>query len=162
MNNSEERTINLNRIINASQIDLFQAWTTKAGLESFLAPVCEIDLIPNGKFEIFFDPNGKEGEKGSEDCLVMAYQKHNFFSFTWNSPPSIPNIREQKTCVVVRFISLGNQNTKVILVQSGWGEGEDWDKSYNYFTSAWGKIVLPRLEYRFKNGPLDWNNLPNI
>lgn len=162
MSESEERNIKLDIIIEASQKELFEAWTTKSGLESFLAPNCNIDLKPNGRFEILFDPSQEDGKKGSEDCIVMAYQNYNMFSFSWNSPPSIPSIREQKTSVIVRFCKINESKTKVVLIHSGWGEGEDWDKSYNYFIAAWGNIVLPRLKYSFENSPIDWNNLPNI
>ncbi len=46
---------------------------------------------------------------------------------------------------------------KVHFTQLGWGEGEQWDKVFDYFTEAWD-IVLGRLQYRFSAGPIDWDN----
>ena len=37
----------------------------------------------------------------------------------------------------------------------GWGEGGQWDQSFKYFDTAWGR-VLANLEKRFAEGPIDW------
>lgn len=81
-------------------------------------------------------------------------------SFTWNAPPHLPNVRPQRTHVVVRFKELDPGHTQVTLTHDGWGAGEEWDQAFDYFTEAWGEVVLPRLRYRFAIGPLDWNHLP--
>ena len=52
---------------------------------------------------------------------------------------------------------MGKEKTLVKFTQTGWGEGEDWDKGYEYFKSAWIEIVFPRLIERFKTGPVDWS-----
>ena len=36
----------------------------------------------------------------------------------------------------------------------------EWDQSFDYFTRAWGEVVLPRLKYRFEEGPIDWEVPP--
>ena len=48
------------------------------------------------------------------------------------------------------------------LTHDGWGEGDEWDKAFEYFTEAWIDVVLPRLEYRFRVGPVDWDNPPHL
>jgi len=60
------------------------------------------------------------------------------------------------------FKELEREKTRVTLIESGWGEGEEWDKAFAYFSSAWPDIVLARLKYRFEAGPLDWSNLPEF
>jgi len=42
------------------------------------------------------------------------------------------------------------------------GEGGEWDQAFDYFTRDWGEIVLPRLKYRFEDGPIDWENPPAL
>jgi hypothetical protein len=50
--------------------------------------------------------------------------------------------------------------TKLLFSQSGWGEGDEWDKVHHYFEVAWRDVVLPRLKYSLEVGPVDWKNPP--
>ena len=48
------------------------------------------------------------------------------------------------------------RQTRLHFREDGFGEGGEWDKRFDYFVSAWGQVVLPRLAYRFANGPVKW------
>ena len=77
-------------------------------------------------------------------------------SFTWNAPPSIPEVRKEKTWVVLTFQPQEEGNkTQVSLVHLGWQAGEEWQKALKYFDRAW-ETVLGRLLYRFQTGPINW------
>ena len=77
-------------------------------------------------------------------------------SFTWNAPPHLPEARAQRTVVIVRTQPEGDNRTRVTLTHVGWGDGGEWDKAYQYFDGAWGR-VLAQLEKRFADGkPYDW------
>ncbi len=41
------------------------------------------------------------------------------------------------------------------LKQTGWKEGEEWDKAYIYLASG-NKQLLEILQQRFEKGPIDW------
>ena len=94
--------------------------------------------------------------------IVLAVQPMKMLSFTWNSPPELLEVRGQMTHMLVRFFALDADHTRVTLVQDGWGEGGQWDQSYGYFTIAWLQVVLPRLNYCFTAGPIDWEKPPNM
>jgi len=47
-----------------------------------------------------------------------------------------------------------------MFTQSGWGEGDEWGKVYDYFIVAWGEAVLPFLKHSLEVGPIDWKNPP--
>lgn len=130
-------------------------------MKSFFAPDCKVDPRPGGAYEIFFSPTSPAGLRGGEGCQVLAVQLKKMFAFTWTAPPSIPAIRRQYTHVVIRF-SLEDEGTRVSLYHDGWGKGAEWDRTFAYFDTAWNKIVLPRLAYRFMHGPVDWDNLPDL
>ena len=156
-----ERAISGEVFINANLAEAWNAWTTKKGIASFFAPDCKIDIKPGGYYEIYFDPEAPEGERGGEGLKVLAVQPEKMLSFTWNAPPSLPEVRHQHTSVVLRFYSI-EDGTKVTLYHSGWGSGGQWDQAFEYFQRAWLAIVLPRLAYRFKKGAIDWSNPPGI
>ena len=57
-------------------------------------------------------------------------------------------------------LQLADNKTQVILAQTGWGTGKEWDDVYNYFISAWGSTVLPFLKYSLEVAPVNWTDFP--
>jgi len=157
-----DRVVRAETVVNAGVAQAWDAWTTNDGIKSFLAPDCNVELRIDGPYQIFFDPEAEPGLKGADDMIVLAFQPGKMLSFTWNAPTLFPNVRTQRTHVVVRFFSEGDERTRVTLWHDGWGEGEEWDHAFDYFTRAWQQVVMPLLKYRFEHGPLDWNNLPQL
>ncbi|MFC2053911.1 SRPBCC domain-containing protein [Chloroflexota bacterium] len=159
MNN--EKAILAEVKVNADLEDVWDAWTTEKGIKTFFAPACNVDLCPDGLYEVYFNPGSPPGERGGEGLRVMSIQPMMMFSFTWNAPPILPKVRGQRTHVVVRFVPEGG-GTRVTLYHDGWGSGGEWDKAFEYFQKAWKEVVLARLRYRFDHGPIDWNDPPSI
>jgi uncharacterized protein YndB with AHSA1/START domain len=155
-----EKAVRAEVIVNADQEDVWVAWTTEEGVKTFLAPACNIDLRPGGAYEIYFNPGAPAGERGGEGNRVMSAQPMEMFSFSWNAPPTLPEVRDQRTHVVLRFYQ-ENGGTRVTLYHDGWGTGGQWEQAFEYFQRAWGEVVLPRLQYRFEHGAVDWDNPTN-
>ena len=155
-----DRTIRLEILVNAPAEKVWRAWTTRDGIKSFFAPDCNIDLRVLGKYDILFAPSAPAGLRGAEGNLILAIQEGKMLSFTWDAPPNFPDIRKQRTSVVIRLVPLGQNRTKLVFRQSGWGEGEDWNKVHDYFVEAWGEVVLPYLKHSLEVGPIDWKNPP--
>jgi len=141
---------------------VWEVWTTEPGAKTFFAPDCRIDLRVGGAYEMIFNPDAPEGERGGEGLTILALQPEKLLSFTWNAPPELPDVRGQLTHVSLHFEPLKKGKTKLSLCHDGWGEGGQWDQAFDYFTSAWGEVVLPRLLYRFESGPVDWEAPPAL
>jgi uncharacterized protein YndB with AHSA1/START domain len=152
---AQERALNKEVVVAAPIDKVWEAWTTKAGIESFFAPEAVIDARVGGNFQIHINPLAPAGEKGADDMRFMALQAPKMLSFDWNAPPSLPQARKQRTFVIVRLAAVDDKNTKVSLHHTGWGDGGEWDKAYGYFDAAWGS-VLANLKKRFDAGPVDW------
>ncbi len=157
-----ERVVKAEVIVSANLDAAWEAWTTEAGVKTFFAPSCKVELRVGGAYEMYFNPSGAAGERGGEGNTILAIQPKRMLAFTWNAPPNLPNVRQQRTSVVLRFNELAPGKTKITLIESGWGEGEEWDQAYAYFTRAWQNVVFARLQHRFAHGPLDWNQLPDL
>ena len=149
-------------VISAPLQEVWKAWTSQEGVVSFFAPACKIELRVGGSYEMYFDPDAPAGERGGEGLTILAIQEGKMLSFTWNAPPSLPEVRGQFTHVTLYFQEARQNQTALTLVHDGWGEGGQWDQAFDYFTRAWGEVVLPRLEYRFVHGPVDWENPPAL
>jgi len=152
---AQERALVKVAIVAAPLEAAWKAWTTTEGIKTFFAPDARVEARPGGAFEVFFNPYAKPGLKGADGMEVLAVQENRMLSFTWNSPPHLPEVRNQRTAVTLRFSALGENRTEVRLTHSGWGDGGQWDQSFAYFDTAWGK-VLANLEKRFAEGPIDW------
>lgn len=150
-----ERAIDKEVIVPAGVDAVWDAWTTREGLVSFFAPDARVEPRVGGAFAIHFDPGAAPGQKGADDMRFLALQPRRMLSFDWNAPPSLPEARQQRTFVVVRFEPQSATQTRVTLHHVGWGDGGEWDRAYAYFDRAWGS-VLASLKTRFESGPRDW------
>jgi uncharacterized protein YndB with AHSA1/START domain len=157
-----DRVIQTDITVEAGVDEVWQAWTTESGIKTFFAPACNVELRVGGPYEIFFNPEAEPGLRGGEGNQVLAFQLNKMMSFTWNAPPHLPNVRPQRTYVMIRFTELAPNQTQVTLTHDGWGEGVEWDQAFAYFSRAWPEIVLPRLKYRFDVGPVDWESPPQL
>jgi uncharacterized protein YndB with AHSA1/START domain len=158
---TKEKILGMSIEVNASVDSVWSRWATEAGRKKFFAPSSKLELKTLGFMEILFMPSAPEGQRGAENNRVLSFKENEMLSFTWDAPPKYPEIRKQRTIVVIRLEKLGDKKTKVILNHMGWGKGTDWDEVYNYFTSAWSTFVLPNLKYSLEVAPIDWNDFPN-
>lgn len=135
---------------------VWAAWSTETGVRSFFAPGARIEPKVDGAYEIWFMPDAPAGQRGGDDLRVLAFEPNRRLAFTWNAPPSLPHTRGQRTMVVIDLKPTGDRKTRVRLTHLGWGEGREWDATFDYFAKAWNVQVLPFLADRFEHGPVDW------
>lgn len=159
---TRDRAVTAQVEVPAPLADVWEAWTTEAGARTFFAPACRIDLRPGGAYEMLFNLDAEPGLQGGEGNRLLAIQPGKLLSFSWNAPPELPTVRDQRTHVTVRFAAVGLQITHVWLRHDGWGAGGEWDRALGYFERAWGQVVLPRLRYRFEHSPIDWDHRPEL
>jgi uncharacterized protein YndB with AHSA1/START domain len=153
---AQERAVRKEILVPAPIEAVWKSWTTQEGIQSFFAPEAVIEARPGGAFHIHIDPYGQPGRKGADDMRFMALQAPKMLSFDWNAPPSMPEVRQHRSFVVVRLAEVDARTTRVTLHHSGWGDGGEWDKAYAYFDAAWGR-VLANLRQRHEQGPIDWS-----
>jgi uncharacterized protein YndB with AHSA1/START domain len=150
-----ERAIEKSVVVDATIDQVWDSWTTREGIIAFFAPDAKVEPRVGGAFQIYFDPLAEPGLKGADDMRYMALQPKKMISFDWNSPPSLPEVRGERTFVIVRFDPVSDKQSRVSVHHTGWGEGGQWDKSYAYFERAWAN-VLANLQKRWISGPVDW------
>jgi uncharacterized protein YndB with AHSA1/START domain len=136
---------------------VWKSWTTKEGLITFFAPQASVELAVGGDYEMYFDPKQPEGKRGSEGCKILSFVPGEMLSFSWSAPPSMPEVRRERTWVVLFFLTKEVNKTQVNLLHVGWQIGEEWQKAFQYFDRAW-EVVLGRLQYRFQKGPINWKS----
>nr|AOR51123.1 hypothetical protein [uncultured bacterium pAW1] len=126
--------------------DAWTAWTSAEGIKSFLPIQVSIDLKVGGKYEWLFSEDAPEGQRGSEDCLILSYIPDKMLSFEWNAPPQYADQRRQRTIVVILFEEREPGQTTIDFTHHGFGVGEEWDKVHAYFENAWGSVLTRYAE----------------
>jgi len=137
------------KVIDAPVAEVWKAWTTPEGIESFFAPrAAKVVPEPGGAFELWFGLDHPEGQRGSEGCLFHSVVPMRQLVFEWNAPPTIPTIRRLRTLVYLDFAEVDGGRTSLTLRNFGYGQGEEWAKTRAYFERAW-PAVMANLEKRF-------------
>ncbi len=150
-----ERAISHSVIVKGSPAEIYKLFTTKEGVTSFFAPDAVVEPRVDGLFEMHINPYAPAGEKGGDGMRFLALKENKMLTFTWNAPPSLSDVRKQRTVVIVRFIEKSATETEVRLHHIGWGDGGEWDKAFEYLSRAW-PAVLGNLKKRTETGPIDW------
>jgi len=141
--------------IPASQAAVWQAFTTSAGLSTWLTPNAVVDLRPGGEWTAHF-PGGKTG-----GGTILGFVAEEELTLAAMAPEWFPSVREQRTTAKFQFLADGDQ-TLVRLTQTGWKKGEEWDRAYDYLANGNAQLLATLLR-RFTTGPIDWEkewNLP--
>lgn len=139
----DSKVIRASVVVQSPLDTVWWKWTTHDGLKTFFGEENRMSLTLCGPFEIYFSMKAPEGGRGSEGCKVLSYIPKDMLSFSWNAPPSFPDIRngDHHTWVVVTFTPLSSGTTEVTLRHFGWLEGREWEKVYEYFVRAWPRVL---------------------
>ncbi len=144
----EEKIIRKEVHIPATRQELWDAWTTEAGVTSFFAPKAKIELSVGGAYECYFELENPAGLQGSEGCKVLAFWPMDYVTFSWNAPSSFSEEREQHTKVVVEIDRHNETHYRLILTHMGFGIGGRWDELITFFDAGWTN-VLANLQKNF-------------
>lgn len=126
-----------------SAVKVWAKWTTHGGLLSFFGEDNLVELYPGGAYEIYMLMDNPYGLRGSEGCKILSFLPGKMLSFSWNAPPSFPEIRKSdyKTWVVIEFTEIDVFNTKITLTHLGWPADISWQPVFDYFDKAWSVVL---------------------
>jgi len=139
--NPTDRAVVKSVTLKAAPAQVWEAWTTPAGMNAVLGVEAKIDLRIGGPFELYFNPDKSSTERGSEGMRILSFLPERMLSFEWNAPPQFPAARAKRAYVVVMMSEAGPGLTKVTLEHRGFGEGAEWDAVFAYFEKAWGGVL---------------------
>jgi uncharacterized protein YndB with AHSA1/START domain len=127
---------------------VWDAFTTSAGLSTWLTPGAVVDLRDGGEWTAHF-PGGSTG-----GGTILSFVREKELVLSAMAPDKFPTVRATRTKAQFQFEAKGD-STVVRLTQTGWKEGEEWVKAYEYLTVGNAQL-LATLHHRFVNGPIDW------
>jgi uncharacterized protein YndB with AHSA1/START domain len=138
-------------VIDGSPDDVWAAFTTKAGIESWMVAHAEIDLRIGGKLRTHYRKEGMLGDEGTIENTILCYDPKKMISIKvatfpkgFRFPKAIENMWTN-----IYFEPAGASRTKVTVRGLGWTEDEESQQMRKFFDSH-NKQTLDSLIGRFK------------
>jgi uncharacterized protein YndB with AHSA1/START domain len=128
--------------------EVWKAFTTSEGLSTWLTPNAVVDLREGGEWTAKF-PGGSTG-----GGTILSFVPEKELVIAALAPDKFPTVRATRTRARFSFEAKGG-STVVRLTQTGWKDGDEWVKAYEYLTVGNAQL-LATLHHRFVNGPIDW------
>jgi uncharacterized protein YndB with AHSA1/START domain len=144
-----EQMLRVEVTIPAPRAEVWKAFATSEGLSTWLAPNSNVELRKGGEWMVHF-PGGSTGGGN-----IVSFVPEKEIVISALAPDQFPTVRAQRTTARFELEDHGG-GTLVRLTQTGWKDGDEWDRAYEYLTAGNAQL-LATLHRRFVNGPIDWS-----
>jgi len=143
-----EKVLRLEAVLPVDMKEAWQLFTTDENLMKWIAPVAHIELKTGGYILTNYDKAKPLSDSSSIRLGIINYLENELLTLKVNLDGSFPkkvqaedgNLQE-----IIQFKYVGPKETKVISSMIGWGQGEDWEKTYGFFdrgnTWTYGEIL---------------------
>lgn len=145
-----EKALRFDVLIPAPLDDVWTAFTTKAGLETWLWKETRVDFRPGGEWTVLYTPTATGG-----GAIVSIVPKKQVVMRAL-APEQFPTVRAERTTATFSFQAVSPTSTRVVLLQTGWKTGAEWDAAYDYLAQGNAQLFT-QLHKRFVAGPIDWS-----
>lgn len=149
---SEKRTGVLRHqgIVDAPLAEVWKAWTTQEGIESWMVAHAQIDLRIGGKMLTHYDPQGTLGDPNTIENTILSFEPNRMFSIRATNPPEKFPFKEvlKDMWTVIYFDESGADRTLLTIVGMGFRDDELSQKMREHFDkgNAW---TLKKLQQKF-------------
>ena len=148
---ASEKMLRLEITVPAPRAEVWKAFSTSEGLSTWLAPNSNVELKPGGEWMVHF-PGGSTG-----GGTIVSFVPEKEIVLKALAPDQFPTVRAQRTTARFELEDHG-KGTLVRLTQTGWQDGDEWDRAYEYLTAGNAQLMAT-LHRRFVSGPIDWSKM---
>lgn len=145
-----EKALRFEVTVPAPLDDVWSAFTTQAGLQTWLWKDVRVDLRTGGDWIVQYTPTATGGG------TILSFVPRQEIVMRALAPEKFPAVRAARTTAAFRFAADGPAATRVTLLQTGWQAGAEWDAAYDYLARGNAQL-LAQLRERFVSGPIDWS-----
>ena len=132
--------------IDASIDQVWDAFTTTAGLKSWAAPLADVDFKIGGKWRANYNPQGKLGDATTIENTILSYDPRRMLSIRpTRFPQGFPFVEAaRQTWTVFYFSPVTKARTKVRLVGLGYTDDKQSQQLRAFFLQG-NKFSLAKL-----------------
>ena len=137
-------------LVNAPVDQVWAAFTTSEGLESWMTAHAKIELRVGGAMRTQYDPKGTVDDARAIENTILSYEPMGMLSFrVTKAPDGFPFPNAIKTMwTVVYFVPEGDKTTRVREVSLGFGTDDESKKMREFFNRG-NAFTLQELQKRF-------------
>jgi uncharacterized protein YndB with AHSA1/START domain len=137
-------------LVDAPVSEVWAAFATAEGQESWMVAQAELELKVGGLMRTHYDPKGTIGDAGTIENTIISYDPERMLSIRVTKAPEkfpFPNaVRSMWT--VIYFEPVGPRSTRVRIVGNGFGSDEESQKMRAFFDRG-NAYTLTKLQERF-------------
>ncbi|MEO6538227.1 MAG: hypothetical protein ABIT07_06775 [Ferruginibacter sp.] len=134
-----EKVLRLEAILPVDKKEAWILFTTDQGLKKWMAPVVHIELETGGYILTNYEKEKSLADSSSIKLTIINYIEQEMLSlkvklndnFSKKVQTEDGNLQE-----IIQFIRVGPKKTKIISSMVGWGTGDEWTKTYNFFVKG--------------------------
>ena len=137
-------------VVEAPLDDVWGAFTTTAGIKSWMVPHADIELKVGGKMRTHYDKNGTLGDENSIENTILSFDPKRMLSIkATKAPKNFPFKKSiEGMWTVIYFEAMGAKQTKLTIVGLGFCDDEESQKLRRHF-DAGNAYTLKKLQKRF-------------
>jgi uncharacterized protein YndB with AHSA1/START domain len=149
---ADDRILRVETVVDAPVRDVWKAYTTKEGWESWAVPLAEVDFRVGGMIRTNYNKEAGIGGPGTITHHILAYEPERMVVTRFEAPANAAWAKKAEACrVVVRLEPVSGSRTRFVETMVGFGEGPEWDEAYNKF-KAGNERTLEQLRKKFGKG----------
>ncbi len=136
---SGEKVLRLEMIVPVDKKIAWNYFTKDELLQKWIAPLAHIELKTGGFILTNYDINKSLSDSSSIRLTIINYLDGELLTLKVklndNFAPGVQsedgNLQE-----LIQFVDMGGSKTKLISSMIGWGKGDSWDKTYDFFVKG--------------------------
>ncbi|RYY45491.1 MAG: hypothetical protein EOO06_16440 [Chitinophagaceae bacterium] len=139
INASNERILQLSMIVPLETKEVWKYFSTDSKLSEWIAPVAHIELKNGGYLVTNYDKSKTLSDSSSiklgiisyleNELLILKVDLNNHFSKKLQD-------EDQQLQEIIQLVPVAPGKTKIVSSMIGWGQGKDWEKTYNFFVKG--------------------------
>ena len=117
---------------------VWASFTTKDGLESWMAPLVEVEFTVGGAIRSNYDAEGAIGDAGTIENTILSYDPKRMISLKATGFPEGFPFKDaaRRTWTVFYFDAISSEKTQVTVVGLGYTDDEQSRKMKEFFSVA--------------------------
>lgn len=159
--NKNERVLIQEFRVNVALDRVWEAYTTKQGLESWAVPLVEIDWKVGGLIQSNYNSKGKIGDKTTIVNHIINYVPHKLITLQAELSPHFPDFMQTDAkdfYNVIYFSKIDDKHTKVESYGIGYKNTEEYESLLDFFISANEQSYLNLIKYLEQGTKVEFDN----
>lgn len=146
----KERVLRHSAVLDAPVEKVWQAFTTREGLESLLGVKARMERFAVGaSYQTNYNREAGPDDPGWITHHILSFEPEVMISGRFTAPANAPVAKvAEAVWTVTRFEALDPTRTRLTVTMCGWQSGPEWDKAYAFFErgNAW---TLEQIKKKF-------------